>query len=633
MSSTVAKMEISCLEMEMNRRELMQTAGLVGLAQQAAPSQNTAPETNTAGTTGLALYPQTNAFRQVLALDGFWDFLPDPKEVGHKAGWHTGLSGARPIAVPGSWNDQYEDLRDYCGTVWYQTRFELPAGFGAGRRAWLRFGSVNYLAEVWLNGELLGRHEGGHLPFQFDVSEKLRSENLLVLCVDGQLAPDRVPPGNVPRNPLDTFSNDQFPATTYDFFPFAGIHRPVLLYTAPSEAISDLTVRTSIEGREGRVRVRVETSARGPAVARLRLQGHGSELQAEAALTGQAAEIEIRVPDAALWEPGQPNLYRLTAELWRSGQAVDRYSLYVGIRTIEVRGDSLLLNGKPVYLKGFGRHEDFPVAGRGLVPPVIIKDFALMRWTGANSFRTSHYPYSEHMMDMADRLGFMVIDETPAVGLFFAEAGLERRLNLCRQFTRELIARDKNHPSVIMWSLANEPHSTRPPAKSYFRALYDLAKSLDDTRPVTLVNLAGVWEESFEFLDVVCINRYYGWYSEAGRLADGVAKLSAELDKLHSAFRKPMLIAEFGADAVSGHHAQPPEMFSEEYQAELIGRYHDLFRTKPYIIGEHVWNLCDFKTGQGVHRVGALNHKGVFTRDRRPKLAAHTLRRLWSTGA
>jgi beta-glucuronidase len=210
---------------------------------------------------------------------------------------------------------------------------------------------------------------------------------------------------------------------------------------------------------------------------------------------------------------------------------------------------------------------------------------------------------------------------------------LERRLALCRQYVLELIARDKNHPSVILWSVANEPHSTRPAAKPFFRSLYDLAKSLDQTRPVTLVNLADVWEDSFDFLDVVCINRYYGWYSEPGRLPEGVARLSAELDKLREKFHKPVIVAEFGADAVAGHHAQPAEMFSEEYQAELIARYHDLFQSKPYVVGEHIWNLCDFKTGQGINRVGALNLKGIFTRDRRPKLAAHTVRKLWSAKA
>src|SRR5690606_21552764 len=172
----------------------------------------------------------------------------------------------------------------------------------------------------------------------------------------------------------------------------------------------------------------------------------------------------------------------LDVELVQNGSVVDRYSLPIGIRTIAIEGDQLLLNGQPIYLRGFGRHEDFPITGRGLLPAVIVKDYALMKWIGANSFRTTHYPYSEEMMMLADRLGFLVIDETPAVGLFFAEEGLDRRLALCRQYTQELIARDKNHPSVIMWSLANEPHSRRPAAKPFFRELYDLARELDPTR-------------------------------------------------------------------------------------------------------------------------------------------------------
>jgi beta-glucuronidase len=336
------------------------------------------------------------------------------------------------------------------------------------------------------------------------------------------------------------------------------------------------------------------------------------------------------VPGAALWSPGSPHLYDLTVEALRDGEPFDRYTLQVGIRTIAVDGDTLLLNGEPVKLVGFGRHEDFPVTGRGLVPAVIVKDYALMKWVGANSFRTTHYPYSEQMMDLADRLGFLVIDETPAVGLFFNEDGLERRRALCRQYVGEMIARDKNHPSVIMWSLANEPHSMRPVAKSFFRELYDLAKSLDATRPVTLVSYLGFAEESFEFCDVVCLNRYFGWYLQSGQVDEGCDALSSELDILHGMFPKPVLLTEFGADTIPGHHAQPPEMFSEEYQAEMLARYIELLNSKPYVVGQHVWNLCDFKTSQTVVRMGSMNYKGVFTRDRRPKLAAHRLRQLWA---
>jgi beta-glucuronidase len=127
----------------------------------------------------------------------------------------------------------------------------------------------------------------------------------------------------------------------------------------------------------------------------------------------------------------------------------------------------------------------------------------------------------------------------------------------------------------------------------------------------------------------VSLNRYSGWYTQPGDLTEGTRLLADELDAIHRRFAKPLILTEFGADAISGMHAQPPEMFSEEYQAELIGRYIDVLRAKPYVVGEHVWNMCDFKTSQGVGRPGALNHKGVFTRDRRPKLAAHRLREIW----
>ncbi len=574
------------------------------------------------------LYPQSNPWRQYIDLSGFWDFRFDDAGVGEAADWADGFVG-RPIAVPASWNDQFEDHREYLGPAWYQTRFDRPWGWEE-RRVFLRFGSVNYLADVWLNGAKLGQHEGGHLPFEFDVTAQLRPEgNHLVVRVDGELAPDRVPPGNVPQHPLDTFVTSNYPATSFDFFPFCGVQRPVLLYATPHEAITDVTVVTEIDGGTGRVQVRLNRASADATMALLSLRGHGAEITNEVAFTGDATETVLTVPDAALWAPGSPNLYDLTVELRRGDATIDRYSLAIGIRTIAVDGDRLLLNGQPITLTGFGRHEDFPITGRGLVPAVIVKDYALMEWMGANSFRTSHYPYSEQMMDMADRLGFLVIDETPAVSLFFQEEGLERRLALCKQYTENLIARDKNHPSVIMWSLANEPHSKRPPAVPFFRELYNLAKSLDSTRPITLVNLQGVHDESFAFYDVVCLNRYNGWYVNSGRLEEGVAQLSAELDALYVQYPKPFILAEFGADTIPGWHAQPPEMFSEEYQAEMLTGYIKMLNSKPFVVGQHVWNMCDFKTGQGVHRTASMNLKGVFTRDRRPKLAAHRLRELW----
>ena len=574
------------------------------------------------------LYPQSNSFRQVVDLSGFWDLRFDPQGEG-RTGWTSGFSGGRPAAVPASWNDQFEEWRDYLGDTWYQTRFDLPWGWDANQqRIRLRFGSVNYLAEVWLNGVRLGTHEGGHLPFEFEINEAVRQEgNLLVVCVNGELAPDRVPPGNIPPRPPDAFESSSFPAGSFDFYPFCGIHRPVHIYATPRESINDLTVVTEIAGQNGRIHLRVEHGGAAGVSVRAALRDTG--ITAEAASSGGSADLILDVPDAHFWSPDSPYLYDLDVELVQNGSVVDRYSLPIGIRTIAIEGDQLLLNGQPIYLRGFGRHEDFPITGRGLLPAVIVKDYALMKWIGANSFRTTHYPYSEEMMMLADRLGFLVIDETPAVGLFFAEEGLDRRLALCRQYTQELIARDKNHPSVIMWSLANEPHSRRPAAKPFFRELYDLARDLDPTRPITIVSYTGVDEESFEFVDIMCLNRYFGWYTQQGQLDVALPRLSEELDALYQKYRKPLIMTEFGTDTIPGFHAQPPEMFSEEYQAEFLTRYIELFQTKPYMVGEHIWNFCDFKTGQAVHRMAGMNHKGVFTRDRRPKLAAHQVRELW----
>ncbi len=578
------------------------------------------------------LYPQSNSYRQVYDLSGIWEIRFDPQDSGLQEGWQNGFDNGRPVAVPASWNDQFEEERDFLGPAWYQTSFNFPLGWD-GKRIFLRFGSINYVAEVWLNDRSLGEHEGGHLPFEFDVTSFVcQGENKLVVRVDGRLAPDHVPPGNVTGDPADFFSShaSNYPPAQFDFFPFTGIHRPVLLYAIPSNALCDVTVRTDhIAGTLGRLSVILKCTGENPAQARIHLSGHGHQSSLDIPFSSNLAQAVLDVQDAALWSPATPNLYDLNVELVQGGVVVDSYSLKIGIRTVKVKGDQLLLNDQPVYLAGFGRHEDFPVVGRGYLPAVMIKDYALMRWIGANSFRTSHYPYSEQMLDLADRLGFLVIDETPAVGLYFRKDGLERRRALCQQYLQEMIARDKNHPSVIIWSLANEPHSTSPNARPFFEQLYQQAKSLDPTRPVTLVSYLGSTEEAFEFCDLVCLNRYLGWYSQSGNLDEALSLLSTELDELHKKFSKPVLLTEFGADAIPGHHAQPPEMFSEEYQAEMLVRYIELLRQKSYVVGEHIWNLCDFKTAQGITRAGAINYKGVFTRDRRPKLAAHRLRSLW----
>lgn len=589
---------------------------------------------------GGLLFPQQNAHRNVLDLSGLWEFQLDPQGEGEAGGWPTALPGPRPIAVPCSWNDLYDDARNYLGPAWYLREVWVPSGW-QGQRVFLRVGSANYAARVWVNGTPVTEHLGGHLPFVTEITGHVAWDrpNTVALRVENLQLPERVPPGPGPGGGGVAGVLGGYPATTYDFFPYAGLHRQVVLFSVPEAHIDDVTVTTTLEGTDGVVRVQVATAGGTANWGRMRLDGQEADLS----FRDGGAEATVRVPGARRWSPADPHLYPLTVTLEDDGRVTDTYSLDIGIRTVEVRGDQLLLNGEPVQLRGFGRHEDFALTGRALNLPMWIRDYELLRWVGANSYRTTHYPYAEEAMALADRLGFLVINEIPAVGLNFEDPPemTEARLTQCRQQLRELIARDKNHPSTVMWCVANEPMGgpllgTGEPVPSavesglaFFRELYDEARRLDPTRPVTLVGVQGGPLEWHGLFDVVAINRYYGWYTHAGRLEEGARAFAQELDELHAMFGKPVMVTEFGTDTLPGAHAQPPEMWTEEYQAEFIRGYLDAAE-RPFVVGMQVWNFADFRTGQGTSRAAGMNFKGVFTRDRRPKLAAHLLRERWA---
>ena len=239
-----------------------------------------------------------------------------------------------------------------------------------------------------------------------------------------------------------------------------------------------------------------------------------------------------------LWQPGAAYLYELTVEAARRRRGRRQlHRIPVGVRTVEVRGHEFLINGEPFYFTGFGKHEDTPVRGKGHDDAYLVHDFQLLDWIGANSFRTSHYPYAEEVLEFADRHGIVVIDETAAVGLNMGVVGgltgtppnptfSEQYANANTQAAhaqhlRELIARDKNHPSVVMWSIANEPASNEDGAREYFEPLVELARELDPTRPLTysLVMFATFQNDQIvDLFDVVSINRYYGWYIVTGDL-------------------------------------------------------------------------------------------------------------------
>jgi beta-glucuronidase len=393
-------------------------------------------------------------------------------------------------------------------------------------------------------------------------------------------------------------------------------------------------VRTDVDGRVGIVDFTVSAADPSPRI-HVRLLDEDGRAAAEA---GEAAG-RLRVPRAQLWGPGSPYLYTLEVKSFsQAGDLQDCYRLPVGIRTVRVTDTQVLLNGEPVYFRGFGRHEDADVRGKGLDLALLAKDFALMQWIGANSFRTSHYPYAEETMQLADRLGFLVIDEVPACGFnfwdraktTFSEEGVGSRTQASHlQAMRELIERDRNHPCVVMWSVGNEPASYEPGAGPYFKPVFDLCRELDPTRPVTCVECSQPQETTVaQYCDVLCVNRYFAWYTDPGRLDLAGGQLRADLTAWHERFGRPVLLSEFGADTIAGMHADPPIMFTEEYQVEFLKTYFAELDRLDFVVGEHVWNFADFATRQGVTRVGG-NKKGVFTRQRQPKAAAFVLKERW----
>jgi beta-glucuronidase len=366
--------------------------------------------------------------------------------------------------------------------------------------------------------------------------------------------------------------------------------------------------------------------------------------------TGVAGRLVV--DDVHPWRPGEGHLYGLRVELLDGAELVDSYTLPVGIRTVEVRGTQFLVNGEPFHFTGFGKHEDADVRGKGHDDALMVHDFALLDWVGANSFRTSHYPYAEEVLEYADRHGIVVIDETAAVGQNLGlMAGILRRdfpptfspetiddvaREVHAQAIRELVARDKNHPSVVLWSIANEPESHTDASAAYFEPLLALTRELDPTRPVGTVNMAFAphGRDRLQLLgDVVMLNRYQGWYMNTGDLAAAERALRGELEAW-AAEGKPVLVTEYGADTLVGLHSVLPQPWSEEYQADLLEMCHRVFDEVEAVVGEHVWNFADFAdfaTATSVGRPGG-NRKGVFTRDRHPKAAAFALRRRWRQG-
>ncbi|RXN34259.1 beta-glucuronidase [Labeo rohita] len=499
------------------------------------------------------------------------------------------------MPVPSSYNDITQDvkIRDFIGWVWYEKDVWVPARWiqDRGTRIVLRVGSAHYYSVLWVNGVKMTEHVGGHLPFEADISSVLRQSNAnpcrITIAVNNTLTLETLPPGTI------QYMNDRtrYPAgyfvqnINFDFFNYAGIHRSVLLYTTPNAHIDDVTVETTFSDNIGLVSYNVSVLGSSKPAVKVTLSAQDGRCVASA----DGTRGVLKITDVNLWWP-------------------------------------YLMHENPAYLYSM------EIRGKGFDWPLLVKDFNLMKWMGANSFRTSHYPYAEEVLQMADRHGIVIIDECPGVGIkdirSFGNVSLAHHLTVME----ELVRRDKNHPSVVMWSVANEPASEMQPAGFYFKELVSHTKSLDSTRPVTYITDSNyARDQGAPYVDVICVNSYFSWYHDPGHTEIISIQLNTQFDNWYGKYQKPIIQSEYGADAVPGLHSDPPMMFTEEYQKTVLQNYHNVFdqKRKQFVIGELIWNFADFMTAQTITRVVG-NKKGIFTRQRQPKAGAFLLReRYW----
>ncbi|TFK12972.1 gap junction delta-2 protein [Platysternon megacephalum] len=577
---------------------------------------------------GGMLYPRESASRELKELNGIWSFRADfspQRDKGFVQQWYQKpLRQSGPVIdmpVPASFNELTQDpnLRQYTGWVWYEKEVLLPRSWllnALNTRVVLRVGSAHYYSIVWVNGVQVTEHEGGHLPFEADISRIVQGSPgalcRITIALNNTLTPQTLPPGSI-QFMRDESNEDDYPndcncfKAMSDGHNLPGLVRYQVLVTGDTRYSLSLNLRE----KEGKV-----------------------------VATGAGPSGELKVVEPKLWWPylmheNPGYLYYLEVKL--SAQvggelSEDVYTLPVGIRTVHVTSRQFLINGKPFYFHGVNKHEDADIRGKGLDWSLIVKDFNLLQWLGANSFRTSHYPYAEEIMDLCDAYGIVVIDECPGVGMKDPENFGNKSLAHHLVVMEELIRRDKNRPSVVMWSVANEPASELSPAAYYFKTVIAHTKAIDPTRPVTFVSNANyAHDHGAPYVDVICVNSYFSWYHDAGHLEVIQLQLNTQFENWYEAYQKPIIQSEYGADAIAGLHNDPPLMFSEEYQKAVLREYHSVFdkKRKEYVIGELIWNFADFMTDQATSRVLG-NKKGIFTRQRQPKAAAFVLRdRYW----
>lgn len=513
------------------------------------------------------------------------------------------------LLVPGDWNSQEEKLFYYEGSVWYRKIFNYKPA--EGNRVFIYFGAANYQADVYLNGKKLGRHIGGFTPFNFEITNLLRSENnSVVVKVDNKRFKDGVPTVNT------------------DWWNYGGITRDVKIVEVPDVFIRDYKVQLKKDDSEtitGFIQLDGEKSS-GKKIT-VEIPGLNISHSLNANNNGYA-EFEIKAKKISLWSPPNPKLYDVTLK-----SEDDVIKEKIGFRTVSVKGADILLNGKPIFLKGISIHEENPMRGGRACSEEDAR--LLLGWVkemNGNFARLAHYPHNENMARVADEIGVLLWEEIPVYWTIdWKNNGTFE--NAENQLT-DLITRDKNKASVIIWSVGNETPVIEE-RNLFMTKMISKARELDNTRLVSAAleqhpleednNIRVISDPLADKVDILSFNQYIGWYDG---LPDKCSKITWKIDR-----EKPVFISEFGAGALEGFHADSLTRFSEEYQEYLYKETIKMLKKIPQLRGMSPWILADFRSPRRslANIQDGWNRKGIISQTGNKKKAFYILREYYRT--
>ena len=589
--------------------------------------------------------------REVIDLNGPWRFLPDLDPQ-----YHDDDEYARPdwdrrhwdwMPVPGCWNKQAERYAIYEGVAWYARTFELP-GWAEGRVGVLRFGAANYAARVYVNGVPVGEHAGGYTEFLVDASAALRAgENLLAVRLDNRRQSILLP-------------------ACLGWYNYGGLTRDVTLEVSQGGRLEWAGVEAEPAGAGAAGRWRAEWRPGGEA-ARIeaRIRGPRGEIVWEgrrALAPGErSVEVAFALDRAEPWSPAHPALYTLELALAAAdGRALDDLAAPFGVRSLRAQGNKILLNGESIWLKGICYLPDHPVTGFTYDAAAFRRDLDDLQALGVNALRC-HVPLHEAMWRECDRRGLLVWSEAPIycldpkeeTGSAFSDPAY---LALARGMLTEMVRAAYNHPSAILWSLGNECKVAHPEAPAFFSELARTVRALDRSRLLSYASLYGEMGEVGDLLDVVGVNEYWGWYDrvsarpgrdrqlerQAARRADGtlaleiapldLGRLERELVAKAARYDKPLLLTEFGADAIPGYRADDLALWSEDYQAHCLEVTYEVLRQASHVCGAFPFLYQDYPDPSKYVNAywDGLNYKGVVTYDRARKAGWQALREIYA---